>query len=344
MVLGRVQDLEQGGGGIPTPIRPNLVHLVQQDHRVHGLGIAQRPDQPARHRPDVGTAVPPDLRLVANPAERHADELASKRAGDRLADRGLAGSGRPDKGQDRSRALVVLDVAFLPQLAHRDVLDYPPLHVLQAGMVGIQDLAGDGRIEPLLGALRPGDREQGVEVGPDHGCLPGLLAHPLKTAQLPDGLLLDGLGHLGLRDLPLVLLDDRGVVVTELLADRLHLLAQEVIALLLLGAGLDVVADSLADLKLGQALALHLERKLETLGHVDRLQKAPLVGHAQVGAVAGGVGERARLADRAQEGADAAIRSTQLEDLLDHGAVLALELACPLVGWGAVVDLLHLDA
>ena len=46
------------------------------------------------------------------------------------------------------------------------------------------------------------------------------------------------------------------VVLAELLADRLHLLAQEVLALLLLGAGLDVVADAPADLHLGQPLAL----------------------------------------------------------------------------------------
>ena len=95
---------------------------------------------------------------------------------------------------------------------------------------------------------------------------PRLLAHPLKPAELPLGLLAHRVGHLGLRDLPLVLLDDRGVVLAELLADRLHLLAQEVLALLLLGAGLDVVADPLADLKLGEPLALQLERQLEPLG------------------------------------------------------------------------------
>ncbi len=46
------------------------------------------------------------------------------------------------------------------------------------------------------------------------------------------------------------------LVLAELLADRLHLLAQEVLALLLLGARLDVVADAHADLQLGEPLAL----------------------------------------------------------------------------------------
>ena len=50
------------------------------------------------------------------------------------------------------------------------------------------------------------------------------------------------------------------------------------------------------------------------------------------------------LLDRAQEGGDAAVVAAQLEDLLDHGAVLAGQLAGVLVVGVAVVDLLHLDA
>ena len=88
------------------------------------------------------------------------------------------------------------------------------------------------------------------------------------------GLLAHGLGHPGLLDLLAVLVDDRGVVLAELLADRVHLLAQEVLALLLLGAGLDVVADALADLQLGEPLALERERELEPLGDVDASRAA----------------------------------------------------------------------
>ncbi len=65
-----------------------------------------------------------------------------------------------------------------------------------------------------------------------------------------------------------------------------------------------------------------------------------LVG--QVGGVAGGVGERAGLGDRAQERGDAPVVAAQLEDLLDGRAVLALELArAPVHGHlvGALVDL-----
>src|SRR5580765_7902245 len=110
----------------------------------------------------------PDLRLVANAAERHADELAVERAGDRLADRGLARAGRPDQRENRAGALVLGYAALLPELAHGEVLDHAVLHVLEPCMVGIEDLARAVRVEPFLGLFRPRHREQPVEVAADH--------------------------------------------------------------------------------------------------------------------------------------------------------------------------------
>ena len=41
--------------------------------------------------------------------------------------------------------------ALLAELAHGQVLDDPLLHVLEAGVVGVEHLARDLRVEPLLG-------------------------------------------------------------------------------------------------------------------------------------------------------------------------------------------------
>ena len=49
VVLGRVEHLEQGRGGVAAPVGADLVHLVQHDHRVHRAGVSQRPHQPPRH-------------------------------------------------------------------------------------------------------------------------------------------------------------------------------------------------------------------------------------------------------------------------------------------------------
>ena len=286
-----------------------------------------------------------DLGLVAHAAERHADELAVERAGDRLADRGLARSGRADQRQDRAGALVLRDAALLPQLAHGQVLDDALLDVLEPGVVGVEHLARVDRVEPLLGALAPRHREQPVEVGADHRRLAALVAHPLEPADLALGLLANRVGHLGLGDPGAVVVGDRAVVLAELLADRLHLAAEDVLALLLLSALLDVVADAAADLQLGQALALEAQRELEPLDDVDRLEQLDLLLEGDLR----GVARRCRRAlpvSRIERTKDemrpSSPRSSRISSTI--GAVLALELAGLDARRLLVRTLVHLDA
>jgi hypothetical protein len=240
-----------------------------------------------------------DLRLVAHAAERHADELAAGRAGDRLADRGLAGSRRADERQDRARAAVVGHAALRPELPHREVLDDALLHVVEAGVVGVQDRARARRVEALLRALAPGNREQPVEVGADHRAFGALLAHALEPADLALGLRAHRLRHAGVGDLGAVLVRDRAAVVAELLLDRVELAAEEVLALLLLRARFDVLADPLTDLHLGQALALETQGKRQSLDDVQRLEQLDFLLVGQIGRVARRVGERTRVSERA---------------------------------------------
>src|SRR4029079_12436709 len=97
--------------------------------------VAQREERWARRGADVRAPVAADLGLVAHAAERHADELAVERAGDRLADRRLAGAGRADQGEDRAGPLVLLDAALLAQLPDGEILDDALLHIVEAGVV-----------------------------------------------------------------------------------------------------------------------------------------------------------------------------------------------------------------
>ena len=74
-----------------------------------------------------------------------------------------------------------------------------------------------------------------------------------------------------------VLLDDGRVVLAELLPDRVHLTPQDVLALLLRSALLDVVADAAAHLHLCEALTLQLDRQREPLLDVQRLEQLDLL-------------------------------------------------------------------
>ncbi len=283
VVLRRVEHLEQRGGRISAPVGADLVDLVEHDHRVHRPRVAESADEPARERADVGPTVASDLRLVADPSERHADELPSGSTCDRLADGRLAGAGRADEREDRAGAAVLLDAALLAQLRDRDVLDDAVLHVVEPGVVGIEHFTGVHGIEPLLGALVPGHGEEPVEVVADHGRLGRLVAHPLEPGELTLGLLEDVLGHLRLGDLRAVLLDDGGFVLAELLADRVELPPEDVLALLLLDAGLDVLLDAPTHLHQREPLALELQRELEPLADVDGLEERHLLLEGEIG-------------------------------------------------------------
>ncbi len=206
VVLRRVQHLEQRRRRVAAPVRAELVDLVQHDHRVHRASVAQRAHQPARQRADVRAPMAADLGLVTHAAQRHAHELPAGGAGDRLADRGLAGSGRADQRQDRARPCGRPRCPrSLAQLAHGEVLGDAVLHVLEACMVGVEHLAGVHGIETLVGPLRPRDGEQPVQVGADHARPRRSLAHPLQTVELALGLLAHGVGHARVGDLRAVL-------------------------------------------------------------------------------------------------------------------------------------------
>ena len=105
VVVCRVQDLHQRGGGIAPPVAVELVELVQEHDRVVDAGLGEAVDDAPGHRANVGAAMPSDLGLVAHAAERHAHERSAERIGDALRDAALAGAGRAGETQDGGRLI-----------------------------------------------------------------------------------------------------------------------------------------------------------------------------------------------------------------------------------------------
>ncbi len=128
VVLLRVEHLQQGRGGIAAEVGADLVHLVEHEDRVVGARLVDAGDDLARQGADVGAPVAADLGLVAHAAQRDADELASQRPGDRLAERRLADPRRADEAEDRPLHLLL-------QLADAEVLEDPRLDLLEVVVV-----------------------------------------------------------------------------------------------------------------------------------------------------------------------------------------------------------------
>jgi hypothetical protein len=81
----------------PLDAGAELVDLVEHHNAVARARLADGLDNVSRQRTDVGAPMAADLGLVVHAAEAHAHELAAHGARDRLAERGLADAGRPDK-------------------------------------------------------------------------------------------------------------------------------------------------------------------------------------------------------------------------------------------------------
>ena len=243
--------------GIAPPVVAELVDFIQHEDRVVGAGPTNRLDDAARHRADVGAAVSADFRLVAHAAERHPGQLSSQRPCDRLRQTRFADARRPDEAEDRlavefGGAALAFGGGHLPlQLAHRQVLENAVLDLLQIVVILVQDLARLGHVDLAFGALVPGQRRQPVEVGLDHPVLSGGGWQLAQAVELAPGLLGGLLRHAGLFDLGAELADfGLGLAAFAKLAlDRLQLLAQVVLALVLAKLFLDVGLDLLAKLE-----------------------------------------------------------------------------------------------
>ncbi len=139
-----------------------------------------------------------------------------------------------------------------------------------------------GEVDDLVGPLRPRQRDQPVEIRARHGVLGRGHRHLREPIELAQRLLLDRLGHAGRFDLLGELFDFLRLVVAfaELLLDRLHLLAQEVLALVLADLGLHLRLDLRTELEDFELLDQDAVQVVHPRADVERLQHLLLDGRA----------------------------------------------------------------
>ena len=272
-VLLGVEHLEHRRRRVAAVVRAHLVDLVDHEQRVVRARVAQRADDHAGHRADVGPPVAADLGLVAHAAHRDALEPALEGGRDRAPERSLADARRPDEAQDRAARVRL-------QAPDGEELDDAVLDALDVVVVGVEHLARVAEVEVVLGRRVPRQRRDPLEIVADHAVLGRRLRQPLEPRELAVGDLAHLLGQLDLRELLAQLLDlGLGrVALPELLLDRLELLAQQVLALGLVELGLHLGLDARAhggDLEL---VGEDLRQAPQPLGDVALLEQLLLDG------------------------------------------------------------------
>ena len=232
--------------------------------------------------------------------------------------------------------------ALLAQLAHGEVLDDPVLDVLEPGVVGVEHLArvARGRAAPRSAsptARRGASRGRCGSSTPRASCRPAARAGRARARPAR--------GRRRAARPPSIL---RRYSSTTEASSSPSSLRIDSIWRRRMYSRCCFAAPSSTSSRMRRRTCISAsrsrwscERQLEPLDDVERLEQLDLLLEGEVGRVAGRVGERAGLGDRADEGRDAAVVAAQLEDLLDDGAVLALELARAGVGLvvGALLDL-----
>jgi hypothetical protein len=226
-----------------------------------------------------------------------------------------------------------LDVGF--HLADGQVLEDALLDLLEVVVVVVEDLLGLDEIDLGLRPLRPGQSHEPVEVGARHGVFGGGGRHLAQAVQLAQGLLLRLVGHARGFDLvaELVVFALLVVAFAQLLLDGLHLLAQVVLALVLLQLGLDLALDLVADLEHLEVFHQDLVEPIEPRADLEDLQHLLLLrGGQRRQAARDEVGEARGILD---------VRGQGLQLVGERGGELhhALEEALRALGEGLHLDL-----
>ena len=167
--------------------------------------------------------------------------------------------------------------------AHRQIFEDSILRLLESGVIGVEHGLGPCEVDDFVRALGPRQRNQPVDICARDGVFRGCDRHLRQAIELALGLLLYGLRHAGRFDFLAQLFDFLGLIVAlaQLLLYRLHLLAQEVFALVLADLRLDLGLDLRAQLEHFGFLDQEPVQQIEARAHVDGFEHLLLHRRAQ---------------------------------------------------------------
>ena len=196
-------------------------------------------------------------------------------------------------------------------------------------MVGVEHALGARQVDDLLGALRPRHGDEPVDVGARHRVFGRGSRHLGQPIELPQRFLLHVVRHAGGFDLLAELVELLGLLVSlaQLLLDRLHLLAKEVLALVLPDLGLHLGLDLRTELEHLQLLRQDAVELVHPGADVERLEQL-LLGGGVDGGQAGRdeIRQARRIGDvRRQRRQVVGQHGRELDDLLEIGPDVPLQ-------------------
>ena len=239
VVLRAVEHFKHRARRIAAHIGGHFVDFVKQEDRVHRPRLLDGRNDPPRNRADIRSAMAANLRLVAHAAQRHLNKLAPERAGDALGDGRFAHARRADEAEHRP-----LHVVF--DAAYGQIFDDALLHLVQPVVILGQNPARTLEIEVIRRGLAPRQIEQPFDIGSADPDFRASGRHAAQAFQFAVRLIARLVVHRRLGQPFAQILNVRRVLVAQLGLNRLDLLPQEIILLILL----NLLADARLNLLL----------------------------------------------------------------------------------------------
>src|SRR5262249_18685746 len=264
VVLFGIQNFEQRRRRIAAEIGSQLVDLVQNEQWVVGTRVAESLNDAARQRADISPSMSANLGFIADATKGQSHEFAPERARDRSSQRGFPSARWAHETEDRT-------LGILLQLAHRQELEDALLNLLKIVVVFVQNFMRICDVQIVFGRNAPWEADQPVEIGPDHRMLRRFRRNHSQPLEFLVRRFAGRGRHLGLFDLLVDLLDLAGasVALAELLLNGLELLAQIVLALILVELGLNLGLDLVAQFQQLDLAAQDRNQLLQSRTYVD---------------------------------------------------------------------------
>mmetsp|Transcript_97484 Transcript_97484/g.275763 ORF Transcript_97484/g.275763 Transcript_97484/m.275763 type:complete len:373 (+) Transcript_97484:1004-2122(+) len=239
-ILRGIQELEQCRCRITLVPTADLVDLVDEHQRVSGLRLLHALNDLPWHGANVRAPVTFDLGHVVQTADAEAIELAAKGLGDGAADGRLPHTRRADEAKN-------LSLHRPTKCAHRDELQNPLLHVVEAIMIAVEDGASPLQAERVRAVDPPRHVREPIEVVPRHLVLLRLLDEVGELVHLRIDRVLRVLRYdlvlQALSELAKELVGAITLVLAELLFDKPQLFTEHVLALLSADLFLDLARN-----------------------------------------------------------------------------------------------------
>src|ERR1043166_2912283 len=173
-ILRGIEDLQQRSRRVALKTSAKLVDFIQHEDGISTTGLPYSLNNITGEGPDIGTPVPPNVRLIMNPAKTLAHELAVHGPRDAFAKGGLSYSRRTHKAQDGALSL-------RHEFTNGEKLNDALFHFFETIMVGVENLPCFRKIDLFFGENAPRQLHQPVKVCPQQRVFRGHLRNAFQT-------------------------------------------------------------------------------------------------------------------------------------------------------------------